>query len=243
MPWFPLGKCLIKGFRIASLWSRSGVYMAEKDWLLGDSPNPLGDRINEIRQVLETRNPESLARRTGAIYTPINHASGEFRLTYWSRDVSIKFPEFSGVYVDSGTRLNTFDLTMLAYYFEVCDGQPMSGQWIAFNQIPGGLFYAQAFQGYSGDTLAKAFGNNAEAFQQANERLGGRREFFGNLAYSYQVLPRVPIMVVCWLGDEDFPPSYRMLFDANAHHHLVTDAYAILGSQLTRNIIKNKDVD
>ena len=215
--------------------------MAKKDWLLGDTPNPLGDRVDEIRENLGSKKPESLAARTGALYTPKGENGGEFRLPFWSREVALKFPDFSGHYTDTGDPINTFDLTMLAYYFDVSDGAPMTNEWIAFNQIPGGLFYAQAFQGYSGDELAKAFGNDSEAFMNANEKLGGRREFFGNLAYSYQVLPRVPIMVVCWLGDEDFPPSYRMLFDSNAHHHLVTDAYAILGSNLTRRLIKAKN--
>jgi hypothetical protein len=212
--------------------------MTEKDWLLGDTPNPLGDRVDEIRTKLGEQNPEKLAARTGALYTPKSDTGGEFYLPYWSREVILSFPDFAGKYTDSGEALNTFDLTMLAYYFDVSDGAPMTNEWIAFNQIPGGMFYAQAFQGYSGDELAKVFENDSEAFMDANEKLGGRREFFGNLAYSYQVLPRVPIMVVCWLGDEDFPPSYRILFDANAHHHLVTDAYAILGSHLTRRLIK-----
>jgi hypothetical protein len=216
--------------------------MAEKGWLLGETPNPLGDRVDEIRAKLKDVDPEKLAARTGAIYTPKGGSGGEFRLAYWSRDVIISFPDFSGQYADTGDNVNTFDLTMLAYYFDVCDGNPMTNEWIAFNQIPGGLFYAQAFQGYSGDELAKIFGNDAESFIDANEKLGGRREFFGNVAYSYQVLPRVPIMVVCWLGDEDFPPSYRMLFDSNAYRHLVTDAYAILGSHLTRRLIKAKDL-
>ena len=214
--------------------------MAEKDWLLGDTPNPLGDRVDEIQEKLKDQNPDSLAARTGAIYSPVAEIGGEFRLSFWSREVVIRFPDFTGKYADTGEELNTFDLTMLAYYFDVSDGAPIAGEWIAFNQIPGGMFYAQAFQGYSGDELVKAFGNDSEAFMDVNEKLGGRREFFGNLAYSYQVLPRVPIMVVCWLGDEDFPPSYRILFDSNAHHHLVTDAYAILGSNLTRRLIMAK---
>jgi hypothetical protein len=215
--------------------------MAEKDWLLGDTPNSLGDRVDEIRDQLKRKNPERLAACTGAIFTPTGEHSGEYRLSFWSREVLIRFPDFLGNFTDTGEAINTFDLTMLAYYFERSDGAPMSGEWIAFNQIPGGLFYAQAFQGYSGDELTKTFGNDSDAFMDANERLGGRREFFGNLAYSYQVLPRVPIMVVCWLGDEDFPASYRILFDSNAHHHLVTDAYAILGSNLTRRLIKLKN--
>ena len=214
--------------------------MAEKDWLLGDTPNPLGDRVDEIRSKLQKQKPDNLAIRTGAIYNPKENGVGEFRLPFWSREVILGFPDFNGKYADTGDDVNTFDLTMLAYYFDVSDGAPIAGEWIAFNQIPGGMFYAQAFQGYSGDELAKTFVNDSDAFIDANEKLGGRREFFGNVAYSYQVLPRVPIMVVCWLGDEDFPPSYRMLFDSNAHHHLVTDAYAILGSNLTRRLIKAK---
>jgi hypothetical protein len=215
--------------------------MAEKDWLLGDTPNPLGDRVDEIRDNLKNKKPEQLASRTGTLYSPKGDSGGEFQFSFWSRELVLEFPEFTGHFVDTGDAINTFDLTMLAYYFDLSDGAPIANEWIAFNQIPGGMFYAQAFQGYSGDELAKVFGNDSDAFIDANERLGGRREFFGNLAFSYQVLPRVPIMVVCWLGDEDFPPSYRMLFDANAHHHLVTDAYAILGSNLTRRLIKMKD--
>lgn len=215
--------------------------MAEKDWLLGDTPNPLGDRVDEIRANVKNKNPERLAAKTGALYTPKEESGGDFRLPFWGREVVLSFPNFTGKYADSGDEVNTFDLTMLAYYFDVSDGAPIAGEWIAFNQIPGGMFYAQAFQGYSGNELAKVFVNDTDAFIDANEKIGGRREFFGNLAYSYQILPRVPIMVVCWLGDEDFPPSYRMLFDANAHHHLVTDAYAILGSNLTRQLIKAKN--
>jgi hypothetical protein len=214
--------------------------MTKKDWLLGDTPNPLGNRIEEIRTKLIDKNPERMAINTGAIYSSKEESGGEFRLAYWSRDIVIRYPDFTGIYLDSDVSLNTFDMTMLAYYFDVSDGAPITGEWIAFNQIPGGMFYAQAFQGYTGNELAKVFGNDSEAFMETNEKSGGRREFFGNLAYSYQVLPRIPIMVVCWLGDEDFPPSYRMLFDANAQHHLVTDAYAILGSNLTRKLIKAK---
>ena len=214
--------------------------MTEKGWLLGDKPDPLGDRVDEIRETLSNKNPLQMADQTGTIYTPVDDVSGEFSFLFWSLEVILKYPEFTGIFAGSGENLNNFDLTMLAYYFDVSDGAPIAGEWIAFNQIPGGMFYAQAFQGYTGEELAKVFGNDPESFIECNEKLGGRREFFGNVAFSYQILPRVPIMVVCWLGDEDFPPSYRLLFDSNAHHHLVTDAYAILGSNLIRKVIKVK---
>ncbi|OQX61540.1 MAG: hypothetical protein B5M51_07675 [Anaerolinea sp. 4484_236] len=214
--------------------------MAEKDWLLGDTPNPLGERIAEIREKLQEKDPEILAAQTGAIYSAKGDTGGDFQLPFWSQDVLISFPDFVGKYVDTGVELNSFDMTMLAYYFDASDGAPVAGEWIAFNQIPGGMFYAQAFQNYSGNELLKVFGDDLNSFVKANEKLGGQSETFGNAAYSYQILPHVPIMAVCWLGDEDFPSSYRILFDTSAHHHLVTYAYAILGSNLARQLIKTK---
>ncbi len=214
--------------------------MAEKDWLLGETPNPLGDRVAEIRDKLKHKDPNVLANHTGAVYMPQNGQRGIFRLNFWGREIQINFPEFNGKFTESGVELNTFDLTMLAYYFDGVKGVPLSGEWIAFKEIPDGMFYAQAFQGYSGNELAKVFQNDLDAFIKANEKLGGKRENFGDAAFSHQILPFVPILVVCWLGDEDFPPSYRILFDSNAHHYLVTDAYAILGSNLTRQLIKAK---
>jgi hypothetical protein len=64
---------------------------------------------------------------------------------------------------------------------------------------------------------------------------------FGDVSFKYQALPLVPLLVVAWLGDEDFPPNYQVLFDTNASHHLPTDAYAILGSTLTKRLIKVKE--
>lgn len=214
--------------------------MAESRWLLGDTPNPLGDRADEMKLELRERDPFDLARRTGAIYTPQNDSGGEFKLNFWNREVLIRFPDFTASDAESGEEMNTFDLTMLLYYFHLTDGTPQAGKWIAFTELPDGKFYTQAYQGYTGGELTKAFDSDADAFIFAADKLGGRREFFGNIAFSYQVLPRVAIMVVCWLGDEDFPASYNVLFDAAAGYHLTTDACAILGSTLTKKLIKAK---
>jgi hypothetical protein len=214
--------------------------MAEKDWLLGETPNPLGDRVAEIRDKLQHKDHDTLASHTGALYAPKDGQNGTFHLKFWGKEIQLNFPEFSGKFTESGVELNTFDLTMLAYYFDGVKGVPLSGEWIAFKEIPDGMFYAQAFQGYSGNELAKVFQNDLDAFIHANEKIGGKPESLGDAAFSYRILPFVPMLVVCWLGDEDFPPSYRILFDSNAHHYLVTDAYAILGSNLTRQLIKAK---
>jgi len=57
----------------------------------------------------------------------------------------------------------------------------------------------------------------------------------------FQALPRVPLMLTYWLGDEDFPSSCKVLFDESASHYFPIDACAILGSMLTGRVIRAKN--
>jgi hypothetical protein len=129
---------------------------------------------------------------------------------------------------------------MLAYYFQDSDGMALTGKWIAFSELPDGMFYKAAFQGYTGKELLKTFGNDAEAFERAALSLGGKPADLGDRAFAFQMLPMFRLAAVCWLGDDEFPPSYRILFDESAGHHLTVDGCAIVGSMLTKRLIKAK---
>jgi len=76
--------------------------MDEKDWSLGNLPDPLENQMADMRDELKKVNPADLALRTGAIYTPTGDSGGELRLRYWSREVILDFPAFTGKYTDTG---------------------------------------------------------------------------------------------------------------------------------------------
>ncbi len=203
-----------------------------------ERPNPLASRIDEIRDSLKSLNPHRLAEHTMAVYQEGETGTGHFYLEYWGQPVTVTYPYFVGMNTTDGAELNTLDQAMLVYYFHESDGTPEAHQWIAFTELPSGQFYTQAFQGYTGREMVTEFGNNMDHFRKAALHCGGDLVDFGDLAFRFQVLPRVSLVVAAWLGDEDFPPSYRILFDASAGHHLTTDALAILGSVLTRKLLK-----
>ncbi|MFQ5617108.1 MAG: DUF3786 domain-containing protein [Anaerolineales bacterium] len=203
-------------------------------------PNFLADRVEELRVELRGRETAVLARSTGATFTATGPGQGDFRLSMWGRDLILTWPDFVGGTIPNSEPLDGLSQAILAYYFHISDGTPMAGEWIAFTELPDGQFYTAAFQGYTGNELAKAFGNDLDSFVRAAEQLGGRRETLGDAAFAFQVLPRVAMLVVGWQGDEDFAPSYRVLFDTAVSHHLSTDACAMLGSILTRRLIKNR---
>ncbi len=140
------------------------------------------------------------------------------------------------------TELPVFTQAMLLYYFHTADGTPLAGRWISFADLPDGRFYNQAFQGYTGGELQRHFKNDTEALGQAALRSSGSLlpGAPGNLAFRFQALPRLPLILVIWEGDEDFPASYQFLFDAATAHYLPTDACAILGSTLTGRLKKRR---
>jgi hypothetical protein len=162
---------------------------------------------------------------------------GEFHLLLWGRPVALTFPELIARSEETGKDVSVMNQALLLYYFNTADGVPLSGQWMSFSELPDGRFYNQAFQGYTGNQLARAFQNDQLSFERAAQEANGSRRAFGAISYAFQALPRIPILVVFWQGDEDFPASFQVLFEASASHYLPTDAYAILGSTITRRLI------
>jgi hypothetical protein len=194
--------------------------------------------VGDLQRQLVSSDPNILAKHTGTGFQRLEESSGEFQFDFWSQPVALRFPDFSAYKLPSRTALSTFDLALLLYYFVTADGKPLSGQWISFSDLPDGRFYSQAFQSYSGSALARVFQNDGPGFESAAQNLGGQRYALGDAAYTFQALPRIPVLVVFWLGDEDFSASFQVLFDAHASHYLPTDAYAILGSTITRKLVK-----
>ncbi len=205
-------------------------------------PTHLAQRTAELHDDLRQVDPQLLAQRTGAIYAPTGEGQGSFHLHYWDRPLALTYPAFEARDERTGQGVGPLDEAMLAYYFALSDGTPESGAWISFSDLPDGRFYTQAFQGYTGDELAKVMANDETGFAVAAGALHGQElaagDTLGDRAFAFRALPYVSLLVVCWLGDEDFPPSYRLLFDSAVKHHLSTDACAILGSGLTRRLIR-----
>ncbi|HEX7975458.1 MAG TPA: DUF3786 domain-containing protein [Anaerolineales bacterium] len=199
-------------------------------------------RVAELRAALSSADPIRLAESTGARYQIGPGSQNCFHLPFFGQEVRVSFPEFIAVDPESGKPEPVFDQALLAYYFYTADGTYLAGRWVSFGELPGGRFYNQAYQGYSGQELSRNFGDDWAGFQTAAQSLGGLPLLLGDGAFTFQSLPRVPLLAVFWQGDEDFPSSYQILFDASATHYLPVDVCAILGGRLARKLISARSV-
>ena len=187
-----------------------------------------------LRSQVCSREPQNLADRCGGTYQ-----DQKVVLNYWSRLVSLSWPDLSAGEEPDGPALSVFDTAMLLYYLVSADGSAMANRWIGYRELPDGAFYANAFQGYSGNRLAHSFGARPQAYVSAAQVLGGMlQDGLPGLAYAFQPLPRIRLATVLYPGDEEFPARGSVLFDAAASHYMPTDGLALLGSGIVSRLIK-----
>jgi hypothetical protein len=211
----------------------------------GDRPKQLQkwyDRLAPVvadaRERLRQVDPAALAARSGC-----TEIDSSLQLTLLWEAYRIRLPDYAIQRVVSGQAPSTFTQALILTYLVTADGTTPSGRWIAYRDLPNGMFYAQAFRGYAENHLVRELGDDGqEAFCQGAARLGGREIDVGNAGYAFQILPRVHLAAVYWLGDEDFPSQASLLFEDSAPHYMSTDGLAVLGSHLVSAIIEASGV-
>ena len=190
------------------------------------------EKVAAIRDGLKSQDPRVLAFRSGTEFQETGNGTGVFRVRFYGTPHLVDFPALTVRLEGTGKECGLNRSSLFLYYLQTADGTTMADKWIAYRELPGGMFYHDTYQGYSGDRLAKAIDNCTSVFEREAARLGGTRLSIGDAAFAFQALPRVRVAAVYYAGDEDFPATANVLFDAAASHYLPTDVLSGVGSTL-----------
>jgi len=100
---------------------------------------------------------------------------------------------------------------------------PLAGELVSAKQFPTGPLFFRGPHELPAKKLEDRFGSDRAAFESAGLALGGRRVDHGDAAVELALFPRLPITVVLWLEDDEFPARVSYLFDRTADQHLLLD--------------------
>ncbi len=206
--------------------------LAMSEFTIDKDQKPLERRVDELQAALLKAEPGRLAEFTGAALEGAGE-SASFTFQYWNKPVELSCQDYIARDRETQQVLPSVHQAMILYYFSTPRSCPLAAKWISFSELEEGQFYNAAFQGYTSKVLFRVFGEDYQAFHQANQQLGGEKTSFGDSAYRHQIFPKLALLVVLWEGDEDFPPSYKILFEDNIDNYLPTEGSAILASMLT----------
>lgn len=128
------------------------------------------------------------------------------------------------------------DAILLLLYLTESTGRDLDGGWVAFEQLPGGAGYSASFRGRVVSPLVRAFGSRPKALLSAAAALDGEPLELGDASVRLLALPRVPLAYVVWGGDEEFPASANVVFDASIEGYLDAEAVTVLAELATRRL-------
>lgn len=128
-------------------------------------------------------------------------------------------------------------LCILAYLVNAKDIPP-ANKLVKAESFPGGEFFFRGPHELPTGKVAEMFGADPSLLYAACEPLGADKRDFGDASIELLILPRVPLTLVVWAGDEEFSPRGSILFDQTACQHLPLDALGAAVSLAIRAVAR-----
>jgi hypothetical protein len=121
------------------------------------------------------------------------------------------------------TRLGYFSKLSILWYLVSSKDIPLSGKLITPINLKGGHIFFRGTHVLPLDNLAGKYNNDLEGFLNKGIDLGGKRVDHGDAAVEFFPLPRIPVVLILWRGDDEFPPGAGLLFDSSCETQLALD--------------------
>jgi hypothetical protein len=126
---------------------------------------------------------------------------------------------------------------LLLHYLITARGVPVEEEWITFREVPSGSFYHAAFVKRAIAPLQKCFGENPSLLAEIARVIGQVSPLPGDVALKIFALPRVPIVLSLWRGDDEFPPEANLYFDQSISTYLSTEDIAYISGATVYKVI------
>ncbi len=174
------------------------------------------------RKQLFDKDPALIAQLSGAEIKKDESGMTTLFLDFLNRSVGISWPDLNCSYVENKKELSIQQKVLLGHYLcgaLASGGAPLTGKWIAYQEVPDGRFYLDAFIKRAKNPLIQGFGDDPNRLIKLASMAYKAEPFdHGDVSVVIRALPLAPIVLIIWKGDDEFPPEGNILFDQNISH-------------------------
>jgi len=192
--------------------------------------------LDIARGAFKEKDPHVLARNSGAVYQ-VESKGAVLELPFLNREIKITWPEGEVLSPEGAKELSLQEQGLIMHYLIQATGDPLTNTWITFREIPSGEFYYSAFAKRAKDPLVRTFGQNPGLLIELGTGIGGIKREEGDASLCFQVFPRIPVCLILWAGDDEFPPDGNLLFDASISKYLSAEDIAVLSGLVVYPLI------
>ena len=170
---------------------------------------------------LKSCDPEIVTSRTDCRFDKIKE---QYIVNIWGHTYCVDLNKYEVRPQEQGlkTHHNCLYLFILYYLMKSKSIAP-SGVWVSEKDIPGGAAFFRGPHTIPVDLITGRFGEDIDLFKKECEKLKGIPLKMADAAFLFNITPTIPVAVLYWQGDEDFPSEARLLFDRTIEQHLPLD--------------------
>jgi len=140
----------------------------------------------------------------------------DFTVSMGDRTIASKDPG-AGLFLE---RYKDFFRLAVLWYMTSAKDIPATGRLIRPLDVKGGQRFFSGTHVLPLDRIQDRFGKDKKAFIERGLRFGSEIASFGDAAIRLYPLPRVPVTIILWLQDEEYPARATLFFDSTVDFQL-----------------------
>lgn len=176
-------------------------------------------------RILSELTPKDVSKRANVIYSIENKSyilrsfGIDFSISPFKREIK-SLSKKGEVFIK---KLNYFfNISVLTYLINVKD-IPLSKTLIRPEHIKGGEFFFKGTHTLPLNKLAEKYQSDRESFIRKGMEYNAKILDYGDISIEFMPLPRIPVILILWLSDEEFPARTDLLFDSTSESQLPID--------------------
>ncbi len=190
-----------------------------------------GEQLAKIEDI------EQQCLKSGARYQVVDSRK-VIIIEYLNQPHQITLPEIDISLKDSEEEVPLKDKILILHYLTQAKGTPLTNKVIAYKELPEGTSYFPTFYKRAVKPLLDYFGKEPHLLIDTAAKLGGQETDYGDTSVTINAFSRVPITLVLWRGDEEFPPEGNILFDSTIPDYLSTEDINVLCEAIAWRLVK-----
>ena len=156
-----------------------------------------------------------------------------------------EFEIFPGGDIRTQGHITPWIKILLLHYINTHGRAELSGKWVSFSELRSGMVKASSFLREAEDPIKELFKSDFERVSAAIIMLGAKQsnDFPTPKAWVLFLLPKVPVVILYWPEEDEFPAKVQILFDQTADKFLDVESLMFLLEGLVKNIERILSLD
>jgi hypothetical protein len=177
-------------------------------------------------QALDVADPAVISRHGRCRFHP---SSGDYTLCLWGDDYRIAAHRQEIASTTHGAMHHPYFNVFIISYLLFPQDISVVGEWISEKDFPGGATFFRGPHLLPTSVIAERYQNDLSGFSGRCQELGGTPLSLADRAFSFAIVPEIPVAVLYWSGDADFPSEAKILYDRSLIGSLALDVVYSLG--------------